>query len=124
MDTKMNEAVEKKCYDIIAGPNRDALFDACKYAFSKSVKFSIGFSIAMGYTMPKDDPRCAYIALDITDVKICSIEHEDGSGDSFNLSGFCMADLESSGKINKSFKPYKFDAYYNAKKREGHIAFS
>lgn len=116
MDTK-----NEKCYDIVAGPNRDALFDACKYASNKNVSFVVKFSIAVGYTAPKDDSGCAYIPMDIKDIKILGIDHEDGSGHSFNLHGYCMADPESFGRPNKSYKQYKFKAYYNAKKREGRI---
>ena len=32
---------KEKYYDIVAGPNKDALFDACKYAFSKTARLEV-----------------------------------------------------------------------------------
>ena len=114
---------KKKYYEIVAGPNKDALFDACKYACSKTARVGIEFVIPIGYTMPKDNPGCAYIAMAITDVRIIGIEHEDGSGESFNLHGYCKCDLKSFGRKNVCYRPYRFKAYYNAKNRRGHIVF-
>jgi hypothetical protein len=46
------------------------------------------------------------------------VKHEDGSGSSFNLRGYC--------KIKKrgEFFSTCFKAYYNAKTRKGKISFS
>ena len=120
MNTKKTEAKEKH-YDIVAGPSKDALFDACKYACSKTAKLTVDFSVAIGYTMPKNDPRRGHIAMAITDIKIYGIEHEDGSGESFNLHGYCKADLNSLGGNNVTYKSYRFKAYYNSKSRNGRI---
>lgn len=122
MNTKKTETKERY-YDIVAGPNKDALFDACKYAYSKTAKLTVDFAVAIGYTMPENDPSCAYIAMAITNIRICGIEHEDGSGESFNLHGYCKADLNSLGGDNVTYKSYRFKAYYNAKNREGYITF-
>lgn len=122
MDTKKTEPKEKY-YDIMAGPNKDMLFDVCKYACSKTAKLTVDFAVAVGYTMPKGDPGCAYIPMAISDVKIYMIEHEDGSGESFNLRGFCKADLNSLWSDNVTYKPYRFKAYYNSKNRKGCITF-
>ena len=122
MDTKKTETREKY-YDIVAGPNKDALFDACKYACSKTAKLTVDFTVAIGYTTPKDNPGCAYIAMAISDIKITGIEHEDGSGESFNLRGYCKADLCSLGGDNVKYEQYRFKAYYNSRIREGCITF-
>ena len=114
---------EERNFDIVGGPNRDVLFDACKYAYDKNIKFTVNFNVAMGYTMPKNDPRSAYVALGIKDIKICGIEHEDGSGESYNLHGYCQADLDSFGISDNTYHPYRFEAYYNTKNREGKITF-
>ena len=111
MDTNKRE------YDIVGGPNRDVLFDACKYAYNKNVKFSVEFTVAIGYTMPKDDPRSAYVPMEIGDFKVCGIEHEDGSGESFNVHGYCRAKVNLSAES----RTYNFEAYYNTKNREGRI---
>ena len=114
-------------FDIVKGPNKDILFDACKYAYNKLADITVKFTVAAGYTTKPDDPRCAYIPMTVTDVMICGIEHEDGSGESFNLHGYCNANLDSSGSTgggNMIYKPYRFVAYYNTKKRKGSITFS
>ncbi len=111
-------------YDIVAGPNKDALFDSCKYACSETSKVVVDFTVALGYTMPKNDPGCAYIKMPITDIKINGIEHEDGSGESFILHGYCRADLNCFTSNKVEYKPYRFEAYYSSKRREGWISFS
>lgn len=111
----------ERFFEILAGPNKDLLFDACKYAYSKIGKVNITFTVAVGYTRPKDDPTCAYIPMKIADILISGIEHEDGSSESFNITGYCKANLEPSGS---KFKPYRFEAYYNTMNREGKISFN
>ena len=110
----------KKTYEIVSGPSKDMLFDACKYAYSRIAKVDINFAIAVGYTTPPGSPGCAYIPMTIDAIRVCSIEHEDGSGESFNLYGFCKANL--SGRMD-NLEPYGFEAYYNTKTRKGTISF-
>ena len=119
MDTKKSEGRD---FAIVGGPNKDMLFDACKYAYSKSTRVGVEFSVVAGYTTPIDDPGCAYVLMSISDMKITGIEHEDGSGESFNLIGYCRVSLSPLG--NSVLEPYKFNAYYNAKSRKGSISFS
>lgn len=113
----------KKVYGIIAGPNKDILFDACKYAYSKNSTIKVDFTVVIGYTAPPSDPRSAYIPMKIGDFKIVGITHEDGSGESFLLQGYCKADLSSTGGVSTSYSDYRFKAYYNAKSRRGHVKF-
>ena len=108
----MNTNREERTYDIVGGPNKDALFDACKYAYAKDATVTVAFDVAFGYTMPKGHPSCAYMKMNVTDFVIAGIEHEDGSGDSFNIHGYCKCDAGD-----------RFRAYYNAKLREGSISF-
>lgn len=122
MNTKRDETVRN--FDIVAGPNRDMLFDACKYAYDKMVQIPIDFIVAIGYTMPKHHPGCAYIPMYISDIKVVSIEHENGSGESFNLRGFCKADPDSTFGNAETCTSYNFKAYYNTKNRSGCITFS
>ena len=122
MNTKKNET--ERTFDIVAGPNRDMLFDACKYAYDKMVRIPIDFVVAIGYTMPKHHPGCAYVPMYISDIKVVGIEHEDGSGESFNLHGYCKADPDSTVGNAKTCTSYNFKAYYNTKSRSGCITFS
>ena len=125
MDIKKTVATEEKekYYEIVVGPSKDLLFDACKYAYSKNANISVSFSIAAGYTMPANDPTAGCIPMRIKNIRICSIEHEDGSGESFNLHGYCMADLNSF-HANVNYESYRFKAYYNTKNRRGCITFT
>ena len=108
-------------YDIVRGPSRDTLFDACKYAYDKGAKINVEFVAAYGYTMPKNDPTSAYVAIIARDIVVCGIEHEDGSGESFNIHGYCKISLKSS--TDPEAQESKFRAYYNAKRRGGIIVF-
>ena len=119
MNTKKTE---KKYFDIVNGPSRDMLFDACKYAYDKSAKVNVYFEVAVGYTAPKGNSKRAYFAMYIKDFKVTSLEHEDGSGEGFNLRGYCTADPCAVGHVVIDYKPYKFKAYYNTKTRKGSIA--
>jgi hypothetical protein len=113
-----------RSYGITAGPNKDTLFDACKYAYSDTANVTVNFSVALGYTAPKDDPGCAYIPMPIADIIISEIAHEDGSGESFNLRGYCKAVLDTSFVGDANLEPYRFEAYYNTKRRKGVISFT
>ena len=109
-------------YDIIGGPSKDLLFDACKYAYNKSAKITVDFTVVIGYSSTKDDPKCAYLPMSITDVKVNALEHEDASGDKFMVRGFCKADLTIHNG-DADYKPYKFRSYYDTKSRIGCITF-
>ena len=111
----------KKEFEIVNGPSKDLLCDAFKYAYNKAARITIEFSIAAGYTMPPEHPSSAYVPAKIGGFIISSLEHEDGSGESFNIRGYCKADI---AKLfgEGTFKAYKYEAYYNTKTRKGTIA--
>lgn len=119
MNTKKTETY----YDILNGPSKDTLFDACKYACSENAEIRVDFTVAFGYTMPKGDPGRAYIQMAIKDVMIMGIENEDGSGESFNLHGYCFADLHPLKGCNPIYHHYRFKCHYSSKNRKGVIAF-
>lgn len=116
----MGTTMMTECFDIYNGPSRDLLFDACKYAYDKGIKIPIDFKVALGTTRPKEEPTAAYVPMQIGDFSIASIEHEDGSGTSFNIVGFCKANLPIN---NDGYKSYMFEIYYKATRREGYIRF-
>lgn len=110
--------MDAKFYDIVKGPNKDALFDACKYAYSEnSVK--VDFTVAAGYIASVGSHQSSYKPMAVDNIVICGISHEDGSGESFNLQGYCSANVESS-----VYKAHRFFATYNTKKRKGRISFT
>lgn len=106
-------------YSIVNGPNRDRLIDAFKYAYGDD-RVNTDFAVAIGYSTVKESGKRVYTLAQIDKMTIYSISHEDGSGESFNLSGGCHACLERFGGVTK---PYKFEAYYHARTREGIIWF-
>jgi len=122
MNTKKNE-VEERTFNIEGGPNKDRLTDAFKYAFDKSAGVKVDFAVAIGYTGPEGSPGRAYILMNIYDIKILGIEHESSSGESLNLYGNCMADLDTISVKKAVYKRYKFKAYYDSQSRKGKITF-
>ena len=88
-------------YNIIGGPSKHVLVDAFKYAYDKNAKIDLEFKVEI----------CNGSLLKLEDFTIVEISHEDGSGESFNLSGSCR-------HFGRSVD---FMAYYNSKHREGVI---
>ena len=111
-------------FNIENGPSRDTLFDSCKYAYSEGANVPVEFSVALRYLAPPDDPGSSYVRMDIEDIRIIEIQHEDGSGHSFNLKGFCNADTKTISGQPNNLEQYRFKAYYNSKSRKGTISFS
>ena len=118
----MDAETKKKQFDIVDGPSKDALFDACKYAYSRNAKLEVKFTVAMAYTMSVDNGG-SYWPMKIENITICGISHEDGSGEKFILNGYCRADMRLCPG-NVIYTPYRFDAFYNAKTRKGFISFT
>ena len=118
-----NSLKEEKTYKILSGPNADRLFDACRYAYDKDVEIPINFGIIIGYSRPKDDPGCCAIGAYSCGLRIASIEHEDGSGCSFNIGGYCDTGLRVGPYSEPQYIGYKVRIYYNSKSRKGSITF-
>ena len=110
--------MDTKYYDIVNGPGRDTLFDACKYAYSKESDIKVELTVASGYTASKGSHQAAYKPMSVGDIIVSGIEHEDGSGRSFILHGYCSANVDS-----QIYKRHRFIAYYDTKKRKGKISF-
>ena len=108
-------------YEIVSGPSKSALFDACMYAYSKDAKIAVNFAIPQAYSNDTNDATRMYLPMQITDVVITGIQHEDGSGESFNLEGYCKVDIDyhirNDGVCRYQYR--RFTAYYNAKSRKG-----
>lgn len=94
-------------FNIGGGPSRDRIFDACKYVYDK-IKIDLDFKIILGYSTPKDDPCSAALEIPVKDFRIHKIMHEDGSGESFMLSGYCKADLDPCMPIIKNTRSTAF----------------
>ena len=109
-------------YDILDGPSIEALFDACRYAYSKTI-IPIKFVVAIGYTCNPGEIGAARVVMGTRNFKIVGISHEDGSGSKFNLEGFGEAKIDEDGHATNVFKNYHFVAFYNTKTRKGNISF-
>ena len=103
----------KREFKITSGPNRDMLFDACKYAYDRRVKIPIQFVITHFAPTSKN-----IVPKLVEDIKLIDIKHEKPDGDTFILQGFCKTDMYPLEPVNRI---YRFNANYNTKKREGSI---
>lgn len=110
MNTNSSSETTSYEYLIFGGPNRDTLFDACKYAYDKDAVIPIFFAVAESYTAPLNGPICAYTALEMDMTSICGISHEDGSGVKLIVDGYCIAKFSNSlnGRTTCSFRSERF----------------
>ena len=118
-----NVKVELGPYDIIDGPSFDRLLDALKYE-QTGVKVPVSFSVAVGYTMPINDPGCAIYAKKIEAFRVygvsCNLVNvTDPTGANYKIIyGACKV-----GLAGLPVYDYKFKAEYNIKTRKGTIMF-
>lgn len=110
-------------YEIFSGPSKSALFDACMYAYSKDAKITVNFGISQGCSNHGDDATKLHLMMQITDIVITGIQHEDASGESFNLEGYCKVDIDyhirNDGVCRYQYR--RFTAYYDTRSRKGTI---
>ena len=116
MDTNK---VSGRFFDIVGGPGKDALFDACKYADDKRASIKIYFSVLIGHTGLPDAYGSAYVLMDISDVIIRGIVHDDEVGEVFTVYGACRI----GNGVTSSKDDYQFIAQYEPKIRRGEIRF-
>lgn len=106
-------------YDITSGPSIRDILDSFLRAYDQRNRIYVEFTTDDGQT------RFAYIT---------GVEHEDGSGHSFNLAGFIEAEPVKGASINQRKKnaitPFTLggcsdpsSCYYNSTSRCGHIQF-
>ena len=87
-----------------SGPSRELIVEAFLHAKDKDFRIPIEFSFDI-------NP----LEVDLRDLRITSIQHEDGSGFCFNLGGT----LEIFFHKTDSSHLGKFSAFYDAKRRRG-----
>lgn len=116
-----SKSVTTNCYEIIDGPSKSALFNACMYVYNKDAKIAVNFTISQGYSNDTNDATRLYLPLPVTNINITGIEHEDGSGESFILKGYCNADSDYLLRRDNTYRYRysRFTAYYNTKSRKG-----
>lgn len=109
------------CFDILDGPSRSDIIHSFEYVYDKGSKIKVGFETTGPKVVKNNDSGvvCTEIIYGLKapafgDVKIISIEQEDGSGYSFNLRGYCGLQRDLHAEL-----PFK--ATYNSKRRKGTI---
>lgn len=109
--------VRGRYFNILTGPSRSMIFNACEHA-CEDVQILLCFTVAAICKKQKRGEEYKYVPMDISDFRICGIEHYDDSGNNFIINGGCKADPIFTGK-----KTYRFKAYYDTERREGRITF-
>lgn len=110
-----------KYYNIVRGPGRDTLFDACKYTYDRRSFVAVDFEVAL---VPPFRPGGAFVAMKIKNLHINGIEHDGNGGVAFMLKGTCKADLNPHTSTAPEWCNYRFEAYYNTERKTGHIVFT
>ena len=120
MDTSIHLHSKSEHYNIVAGPSRDRLLDAFKYARDNTSNVPISFVSVL-----RKITDTQVVQMHAEKFRISCIEHDDGSGNSFNLKGTCYASFvePTLSSIKPKTNPYKFVAYYNTATRKGVIKF-
>ncbi|MBP5633390.1 hypothetical protein J6X13_00435 [Candidatus Saccharibacteria bacterium] len=124
MNTNVQTEATQKVFDVVDGPSKGDIFDAVKYAYSRTSNVGVNFKIAFGYTKPKGDPEGAVIYLHACNFRLRGIEHEDGSGENFNIKGDCYVSFRPMCSEVSHMHGKNFSMYFNTKDRTGTITFS
>ena len=117
-----NSKSHEMWFKIENGPNSDVLFDACKYAHRKAAKVDVDFLIASDCT--ERERGCVMIPMEIDDVVIRGIQHEDWSGEKLILYGYCYTNFGTGACGCDRMRHLAFEARYHARTHKGSITFS
>ena len=99
----------KQYITITAGPSREELFDALKYAHDKVLSFRVEFTGIRAQQTGTVHQDLAHTKLTM---KVTGITHEDSTGQSFIITARMLV-------LPHGMKTVKFR--YNARTRTGHI---
>lgn len=97
-------------FNITNGPSIHRLIDAFKYAYDRENPHKATFSMLEEETGKKNEP----VTRKVT---ITTLEHEDGSGNSFLFKGY-MGILPYESRFSTV---YKVSGWYNTKTNKGYI---
>lgn len=100
-----NSSLNEVVVNLVDGPSRDRLIDAFKYAEDDSTLVPVDF-----YTKSKEKIPIVPTML----------EHEDGSGHSFNGHGYVTVDTIAGHKL---YDKHIYFYFYTASDRHGYIKF-
>lgn len=100
-----NSSLNEVVVNLADGPSRDRLIDAFKYAEDDKARVSVEF-------FTKSGERILIVPT--------MLEHEDGSGQSFNGHGYVTVDTIAGHKL---YDKHIFFYFYTASDRHGYIKF-
>ena len=107
-----------RIYTIFNGPDRDALYDAMKYAFDETSYIDIQFEFGAAYATNFAPQDYAKSLVETRKIRISSITHREGSGHQFTIMGCLEAKILP---ITKGFSLYSFVIIYDSKRHTGNI---
>lgn len=114
-------------FNIIAGPNIDVLFDACKYVQSDDIrKAAAHFEIIRSRMVDKPGINLELAKVPVRGWRIFAIQHVAGSPHLLNLTGECEVELnfdDGRTKENYVYQLKSFQAQYNLEQHTGIIVF-
>lgn len=114
-------------FNIIAGPNIDVLFDACKYVQSDDIrKAAAHFEIIRSRMVDKPGINLDLAKVPVRGWRIFAIQHVAGSPHLLNLTGECEVELnfdDGRTKENYVYQLKSFQAQYNLEQHTGIIVF-
>ena len=99
-----NSTLKEVVVNFTDGPSRDRLVDAFKYAMDDDARVSVSFWSKSGERI---------------DIVPSMLEHEDGSGQSFNGHGYVHVDMISGHKVANKYVYF----YFQTKSRQGYVKF-
>ena len=95
----------KDLFTITDGPSRDLLWTHTQFHYDKGVSIPLTFTVEQNGN-----------AVKFSDVKVNSIAHEDGSGNSFLIKGYFQI-RSADGTVRNA----GYEGCYNTKGRSGYI---
>lgn len=114
-------------FNIIAGPNIDVLFDACKYVQSDDIrKAAAHFEIIRSRMVDKPGINLELAKVPVRGWRIFAIQHVVGSPHLLNLTGECEVELnfdDGRAKDDYVYQLKSFQAQYNLEQHTGIIVF-
>ena len=110
-------------YNIVEGPDCEALFEACRWVLEPEMKKEVVFRVQLERAVSYDATKIRVDDVPICDWRVLGINHVADSKDVLLIEGDCMADLRFMTHQNPSYRRQRFRAQYDTKLFRGMIVF-